>query len=58
MKQFTQKQVLQARELARPEMINALRASNSDVINNLVLVPETGCATWNHYFFARSTAYV
>ena len=45
MKQFTQKQVLQARELARPEMINALRASNSDVINNPVLVPETGCAT-------------
>ncbi|WP_370611951.1 heparinase II/III family protein [Citrobacter meridianamericanus] len=51
MKQFTQKQVLQARELARPEMINALIASNSDVINNPVLVPETGCATWNHYFF-------
>lgn len=51
MKQFTQSQVLQAREHVTPEIIEALIASNSDVMSNPVLVPETGCATWNHYFF-------
>ncbi|EOI1354378.1 heparinase II/III family protein [Citrobacter amalonaticus] len=51
MKQFTQSQILQARERVKPEMIEALVTNNSDVINNPILVPETGCATWNHYFF-------
>ncbi|ECC9580062.1 alginate lyase family protein [Salmonella enterica subsp. houtenae] len=51
MKQFTQSQVLQAREHVTPEIIEALIANNSDVMSNPVLVPETGCATWNHYFF-------
>lgn len=51
MKQFTQSQVLQARERVTTEVIAALIAGNSDVINHPVRVPETGCATWNHYFF-------
>ncbi|ECJ6125777.1 alginate lyase family protein [Salmonella enterica] len=51
MKQFTQSQVLQAREHVTPEITEALIANNSDVMSNPVLVPETGCATWNHYFF-------
>nr|VUD28092.1 Uncharacterised protein [Salmonella sp. NCTC 7297] len=58
MKQFTQSQVLQAREHVTPEIIEALIANNSDVMSNPVLVPETGCATWNHYFFARIIACV
>ncbi len=51
MKQFTPLQLSQARERVTPEFIHALVASNRDVIDNPVLVPETGCATWNHYFF-------
>lgn len=51
MKQFTQSQVLQARKRITPDIIKALIAVNNDVINNPVLVPEIGCATWNHYFF-------
>jgi hypothetical protein len=51
MKQFTELQIYKAQSRATPEIIQALIASNSDVINNPVLVPETGCATWNHYFF-------
>ncbi len=51
MKQFTQSQVLQARKRITPDIIKALMAVNNDVINNPVLVPEIGCATWNHYFF-------
>ncbi|EFE06428.1 heparinase II/III domain-containing protein [Citrobacter youngae] len=51
MKQFTQSQILQARERVTPEMIEVLIANNRDVISNPILVPETGCATWNHYFF-------
>ncbi|VEA74231.1 Uncharacterised protein [Salmonella enterica subsp. arizonae] len=53
MKQFTQSQVLQARKRITPDIIKALIAVNNDVINNPVLVPEIGCATWNHYFFVR-----
>ncbi|MGX5098406.1 heparinase II/III domain-containing protein [Enterobacter cloacae] len=51
MKQFTELQILRARERATPDTILRLITGNSDVINNPVLVPETGCATWNHYFF-------
>lgn len=51
MKQFTQSQILNARSKVTPDVISALIASNRDVLENDVLVPETGCATWNHYFF-------
>ena len=51
MRQFTALQIAQARQRVTPEIIQALIANNNDVIYNPVLVPETGCATWNHYFF-------
>lgn len=51
MKQFTQSQIVNARNRATPGVINALIAGNKDVLENEILVPETGCATWNHYFF-------
>lgn len=51
MKQFTPQQVQAAREKSTPELLQRLIDGNSDVLNHDTLVPETGCATWNHYFF-------
>ncbi|WP_253376984.1 heparinase II/III domain-containing protein [unidentified bacterial endosymbiont] len=51
MKQFTELQVRQARQHATPAIIQALIENNAEVIHHPVLVPQTGCATWNHYFF-------
>lgn len=51
MKQFTPLQIVNARQRVTRDIINTLIASNNDVINHPVLIPETGCATWNHYFF-------
>ncbi|MFW0766880.1 heparinase II/III domain-containing protein [Trabulsiella odontotermitis] len=51
MKQFTDAQIQLARQRVTPEIVNALIARNREVIDNDILVPETGCATWNHYFF-------
>ena len=51
MKQFTPLQIVNARQRVTRDIINTLIASNNDVINHPVLIPETGCATCNHYFF-------
>ncbi|HDG1711121.1 TPA: heparinase II/III family protein [Kluyvera ascorbata] len=51
MKLFTDEQVKQMRQRATPDIIATLISNNRDVLDNPVLVPETGCATWNHYFF-------
>ncbi|WP_202306043.1 heparinase II/III domain-containing protein [Dryocola clanedunensis] len=51
MKLFTQAQITRARARVTPKIINALIERNSDVLNHDILVPSTGCATWNHYFF-------
>lgn len=51
MKQFTAEQLTAARQNVTPAILAGLIESNRDVTNNDTLVPETGCATWNHYFF-------
>lgn len=51
MKLFTQQQIVQARSTVTPDMIKRLIDANHDVLHHDILVPETGCATWNHYFF-------
>lgn len=51
MKQYTEAQIQSARARATPGLIKAIAASNRDVLDNDILVPATGCATWNHYFF-------
>src|SRR5690606_36624955 len=50
-KQFTAEQLFAARQKVTPAILAGLIEGNRDVINNDTLVPETGCATWNHYFF-------
>lgn len=51
MKQFTAEQLAAACQNVTPAILAGLIEGNRDVINNDTLVPETGCATWNHYFF-------
>ncbi|MRS13930.1 alginate lyase [Enterobacteriaceae bacterium RIT691] len=51
MKQFTAQQIENARQKVTPEIILRLIEGNREVINNDTLVPQTGCATWNHYFY-------
>jgi hypothetical protein len=51
MKQFTPEQVQAARDKATPGILQRLIDNNADVLNYETRVPETGCATWNHYFF-------
>lgn len=51
MKQFTPSQILSARQKVTPDILRTLADNNRDVLENDILVPETGCATWNHYFF-------
>ena len=51
MKQFTEEQLAAARQKVTPAILAGLIEGNSDVINSDTLVPETGCATWNHYYF-------
>ena len=51
MKQFTAEQLAAARQKVSPAILTGLIEGNHDVINNDTLVPKTGCATWNHYFF-------
>lgn len=51
MKQFSPQQIQAAREKVTPALLQRLIDGNSDVLNNETLVPTTGCATWNHYFF-------
>ncbi|MCS2158271.1 heparinase II/III family protein [Scandinavium sp. H11S7] len=51
MKQFTPQQILAAKEKVTPDIMQRLIENNRDVISHDILVPETGCATWNHYFF-------
>lgn len=51
MKQFTAEQLAAARQNVSPAILTGLIEGNHDVIKNDTLVPKTGCATWNHYFF-------
>lgn len=51
MKQFTEQDIAAARQNVTPEILAGLIEGNSDIINTYTLVPKTGCATWNHYFF-------
>lgn len=58
MKQFTADEIQHIRQrlLAMPELINALEKDNAVVLTQRVRVPETGRATWNHYYFCPQHA--
>ena len=51
MKQFTEAQIAAAKARVTPEILRRLEENNRDVLNHDTLVPQTGCATWNHYFY-------
>lgn len=51
MKLFTQSQIANAKARVTPEIVRRLVENNRDVLNHDTLVPQTGCATWNHYFY-------
>lgn len=53
MKQFTPEVLAQIRQRAqrRPEFITYLQAENDTILHSDTLVPETGVATWNLYYF-------
>lgn len=53
MKQFTDRQMVKIRQrvVQQPEIITTLIAGNQVVLNSETLVPVTGIATWNHYYY-------
>ncbi|MBB1200110.1 alginate lyase [Enterobacteriaceae bacterium 89] len=51
MKLFTQQEIQAAKSRVTPQILQRLTENNRDVLDNDTLVPTTGCATWNHYFF-------
>lgn len=51
MKQFTHAQIAAAKARVTPEVLRRLVDNNRDVLEHDTLVPQTGCATWNHYFY-------
>lgn len=53
MKQFTAQQLTQIRQRIQqqPEMIDWLKGENQVVLDSATLVPTTGIATWNLYYF-------
>lgn len=58
MKQFTadEMQHIRQRLRATPQLINALEHDNAVVLLHPARVPETGIATWNHYYFCPQHA--
>ncbi|MCQ1061093.1 heparinase II/III family protein [Photobacterium sp. ZSDE20] len=51
MLQFSSQQMVAIKNKATQSMIDALKNDNEVVLNNPVLVPEDGRATWNLYYF-------
>lgn len=53
MKQFTDRQMVKIRQrvVKQPEIIATLIADNQVVLETDTLVPATGIATWNHYYY-------